>query len=630
MCGHCGYIDFEKSTEVEILKAMIQTLNHRGPDNFSTEIFSSHQYEVGFAHARLSIIDLSDKANQPMNYKHFSVVFNGEIYNFQEIKDELQKAGHSFELESDTEMILHAYEEWGTECVHKFIGMFSIVIYDKSIESVIFIRDRVGAKPLYYSHSKDLFLFGSELKALVKHPKFQKNINKQVLQSYFKYAYIPSNDTIYQDVYKLPSGSIGILNLHTNNFEIKTYWDVYDYYTQDKINDVHHETAKEEVHNLLKSSILYRKVADVPIGVFLSGGYDSSLVAAVLQKEAKFPIKTFTIGFESGNNEAPYAKAVAEYLGTDHSEYYCTTANAAAIIKKIAFHYDEPFADSSAVPTMFVSMKASEKVKVVISADGGDEVFCGYNQYVAMDNYNRLLKKTKNFNGTLLSLGVNSISKIFPTTSFRRRKLSSLSTIFKIQDKYQESILFEGFQTMSVDVIKKLFKEKQKFSFHFNTDANLFKDTISMCMAIDYKQYLQNDILTKVDRATMAYSIEGREPLTDHRLIEYSARLPVEYKYKDGVKKRILKDIVHEYIPQKMMDRPKAGFSVPIYDWLRGDLSYLLDQYLNRVKIEENGIFNTNFVMKLVDDFKNSKLPDETIIWKLLMFQMWFDQWMKE
>lgn len=630
MCGHCGYIDFKKSTEVEILKAMIQTLKHRGPDNFSTEIFSSHQYEVGFAHARLSIIDLSEKANQPMNYKHFSVVFNGEIYNFQEIKNELQKAGHSFELESDTEMILHAYEEWGTECVHKFIGMFSIVIYDKSIESVIFIRDRVGAKPLYYSHSKDLFLFGSELKALVKHPKFQKNINKQVLQSYFKYAYIPSNDTIYQDVYKLPSGSIGILNLHTNNFEIKTYWDVYDYYTQDNNNDVDYETAKVEVHNLLKSSILYRKVADVPIGVFLSGGYDSSLVAAVLQKEVKVPIKTFTIGFDKGNDEAPYARAVAEYLGTDHSEYYCTTADAAEIIKKIAFHYDEPFADSSAVPTMFVSMKASEKVKVVISADGGDEVFCGYNQYVAMDNYNRLLKKTKNFNGTLLSLGVNSISKIFPTTSFRRRKLSSLSTIFKIQDKYQESILFEGFQTMSVDVIKKLFKEKQKFSFHFNTDANLFKDTISMCMAIDYKQYLQNDILTKVDRATMAYSIEGREPLTDHRLIEYSATLPVEYKYKDGVKKRILKDIVHEYIPQKMMDRPKAGFSVPIYDWLRGDLSYLLDQYLNRVTIEENGIFNTNFVMKLVDDFKNSKLPDETIIWKLLMFQMWFDQWIKE
>ena len=629
MCGLCGYVDFKGSSGSGVLNSMIQTLKHRGPDNFSTSIFPEQQFEVGLAHARLSIIDLSENANQPMHYNHLSTVFNGEIFNFQEIKEELLLLGHRFLLESDTEMILHAYEEWGTACVHKFIGMFAIVIYDKKTNEVILIRDRVGSKPLHYFQSENLFLFGSEIKSVVNHPQFTKKVRYDVLQDYFIYSYIPSNNTIYEGLYKLPSGSIGTYNLGTKKFEIKTYWDVYDYYTSKNRIDIDYKSAKRHVHDLLKSVILYRKVADVPIGVFLSGGYDSSLVAAVLQKEVSTPVKTFTVGFEAGNNEAPFAKAISEYLGTEHYEYYCSSKDAAEIINKIAFHYDEPFADSSAIPTMFVSKKSSEHVKVVISADGGDEVFCGYNQYVAMDRYNRLFSKSKYVNSSILTGTANFVSSLSPVTSFKRRKFLALSRIFKEEDKYKESMLFEGFQTMSIAVLKKLFKEKHPFKSYFKTDVRDFKDTISMCMAIDYKQYLQNDILTKVDRATMAYSIEGREPLTDHRLIEYCARLPLEFKLKEGVKKRILKDIVHQYIPQEMMDRPKAGFSVPIYDWLKGDLSYILDLHLNKDAIDETGIFNTEFVLKIVEDFKNSKLPDETIIWKLLMFQMWFAKWMK-
>ncbi len=630
MCGHCGYIDFKRKSNTNILNTMIQTLNHRGPDNISVEQYSNKNAEVGLAHARLSIIDLSDRANQPMRFRQLTIVFNGEIYNFQEIKEELTQLGHHFEQESDTEMILHAYEQWGKDCLHKFIGMFSIVIHDKKNEEVIFVRDRVGAKPMHYYYKDDLFLFASEIKAIVKHPSFKKRIRTDVLHDYFKYAYIPSNNTIYHEVYKLPSGSFGVLNLKTKDLKINSYWDVYDFYKANEVKTIDYAYAKSHMHALLKSAILYRNVADVPVGVFLSGGYDSSLVAAILQNETVLPIKTFTIGFDTGNNEAPYAKEVATHLGTIHYEYYCTSRDAAKILEKIPFFFDEPFADSSAIPTTFVSQRAKEHVKVVISADGGDEIFCGYNHYAMMDDYNRLFKKINYVHDGLLSKITSAVAQLYPVTSFKRRKFTSLSRIFKEPDVYKESVLFEGFQTASVAVLDKLLKNKSSVRSHYKTNVTSFKDSISMCMAIDYKQYLQNDILTKVDRATMSASIEGREPLTDHRLIEYSASLPLTYKLKNGVKKRLLKDIVHEYIPQEMMDRPKAGFSVPIYNWLKTDLSYFLDDYLNREALETTGVFNTDFVLELVQDFRNSKLPDETLIWKLLMFQMWYKQWIQD
>ena len=629
MCGFSGFIDFKKSSNQKNLIDMIQTLHHRGPDNNTAIIFDEPSAQIGLAHARLSIIDLSEKANQPMNYNNFNIVFNGEIYNFKEIVSELTTLGHHFNLHSDTEMILHAYEQWGEKCVEKFIGMFSIVLYDKNLQKIIFIRDRAGVKPLYYYFKDNLFLFGSELKAVISHPKFEKSINSQAVSEYFKYAYIPVPLTIYDDIFKLPSASIGTLNLVSKAFEIQNYWDINSVYSKLKLKNITFEDAKAEVHNLLESAVNYRKIADVPLGVFLSGGFDSSLVTAILQKNNSSPIKTFTIGFESGNNEAPFAKTISNYLKTEHHEFYCTQSEGESLIKKIPFHYDEPFADSSAIPTMFVSEMASKQVKVVLSADGGDEVFCGYNTYSQLENYNNILYKTRFVNGKLLSLITQLIAFFLPTTSFKKRKFNSLALIFKTPKQFRQSILFEEFQTLSNSILDKLLLKKTAFNSVFKTDVSNFQDATSMAMAIDYKNYLQNDILTKVDRATMAFSIEGREPLLDHRLIEFAAQLPTEFKFKNGVKKYILKEILYDYIPKELMDRPKLGFSVPIYDWLKGDLRYLLDEYLNRDSILKSNIFNVDFTLKIVEDFKNNKLPDETLIWKLLMFQMWHKQWIQ-
>lgn len=630
MCGFTGLIDFTKSSNQQVLIDMINTLHHRGPDNNTAIIFETAHCQIGFAHARLSIIDLSEGANQPMNYKNFTIIFNGEIYNFQEIINELVALGHHFNLHSDTEMILHAYEQWGDNCVDKFIGMFSIVLYDKNLKQIIFFRDRAGVKPLYYYFENDLFLFGSELKAIVAHHKLEKTLNSDAIGQYFKYAYIAAPLTIYSNVFKLPSATIGKLDLVSKKFEFKNYWDVNKFYLKAKSKNISFEDAKIELHRLLESAINYRKVADVPIGVFLSGGIDSSLVTAILQKGSSTKVKTFTIGFEAGNNEAPFAKHIANHLNTEHHEFYCTLKEGENLIKKLSFHYDEPFADSSAIPTLFVSQMASQKVKVVLSADGGDEVFCGYNSYSQLENYTAILNKTRFFNGKLLSLIAQIIAYFLPRTSFQKRKFKALSLIFKAPKQFQQSILFEEFQTLSNSILDKLLVKKTNLKSIFNTDVNNFQDATSMAMAIDYKNYLQYDILTKVDRATMAFSIEGREPLLDHRLIEFAAQLPTEFKFKNGVKKHILKEILYTYIPKKFMDRPKAGFSVPIYDWLKGDLSYLLDDYLNRESILESKMFNVDFIIKLVKDFKKNRLPDETLIWKLLIFQMWHKQWMQK
>jgi asparagine synthase (glutamine-hydrolysing) len=630
MCGLCGFVDYSKSTDESDLKQMIKVLSHRGPDNLSHQIFKNTNYSIGLAHARLSILDLSKKANQPMQFEENVIVFNGEIYNFNEIRQELKSLGHHFDLQSDTEMILHAYNEWGKDCVHKFIGMFSIIIFDKVANKLIFIRDRAGVKPLYYYFQDDLILFGSELKAICEHSKFEKKLNSIALQHYFKLDYIPTPHTIYEGVKKFPSGSIGELNLNSKEFIISKYWDVSEGYSRENENKISYSEAKNKVHDLLKSAINYRKIADVPVGVFLSGGYDSSLVTAVLQNDSKSPIETFTIGFEEGNNEAPYAKEIAKYLGTNHHEYYCTIKDAEAIIKDIPFYYDEPFADSSAIPTMFISKKASDLVKVVISADGGDEVFCGYNTYSQMNTYSEILNKISFLPKKPLAIIFNLISKCFPVLSFRRRKFFGLSQFYNGEKQEQDSLLFEAFKTTSDPILDAMLVNKEKGNAVLKSNKNRFKDTISMCMSIDYKNYLQEDILTKVDRATMSASIEGREPLMDHRLIEYVSRLPIDYKLQGTNKKRILKDIVHDYIPEKMMDRPKAGFSAPVYSWLKGDLSYLLDDYLRDDKIKESGVFKVDFVSKMVLKFKNNQLPDETLIWKLLMFQMWYEKWMKE
>ena len=628
MCGIAGVISFNSKTERAVLNAMIKTLNHRGPDNQGIIQKIIGSVNIGLAHARLSIIDLSMSASQPMTYKHFTIVYNGEIYNYKRIKTVLEKLGHKFCTNSDTEVILHAFEEWGTLALDKFIGMFSFALLDEKNRRVYFFRDRTGVKPLYYFWNNDTFLFGSELKAITSYPAFIKKINAEALGYYFKMGYIPAPLSIYQNTFKLKPGHFATLNLESHNFKINKYWDPLEYLKRPKLN-IDYEEAKVTTKDLLISSCNYRMIADVPVGVFLSGGYDSTAVSAILQKDRTEKLKTFTIGFEEGNNEAPFAKETANYLGTDHTEYICTTKEAQNLTPQLSYFYDEPFADSSAIPTMLVSELAKNKVTVALSADGGDEIFAGYTRYISFKNNNETLNKLKRFSNSLSAKVLNFGARALKNESFIKHRLDYLAQLFNTDKDMRASSLFEGSMAMSDTIFRNLIKDMEYPPLLFNFNINEFSDPIVIAQAIDYQSYLPNAILTKVDRASMSVSLESREPLLDHQLFEFVAQLPSNYKYDGLTTKRILKDIVHQYIPKEMMNRPKAGFSLPIANWLRGDLKYLLDEYLNESTLQKSKIFNVHYVTYLLELFEKKQLHDESLIWRILQFQMWFQKWMK-
>ncbi|KFD40149.1 asparagine synthase [Schleiferia thermophila str. Yellowstone] len=631
MCGIAGFVDFKKTTTHSTIEKMVKSMHHRGPDDEGLEIFHTSSADIGLAQTRLSIIDLSQLGHQPMHYKHLSVVFNGEIYNYKEIKNELEKLGHSFLTTSDTEVLIHALYEWGNKAVDKFIGMYSYCLYDRDRETVTITRDRSGVKPLYYYYKNGLFLFGSELKALMAHPGFEKDIEISVLPLYLQYGYIPAPYSIFKNCYKLNPGHHLTFNISSGELASIQYWDASSYYKKPKLN-ISYIEAKEEIHKLLKSACNYRMVADVPVGVFLSGGYDSTAVTAILQGHRTEKIKTFTIGFEEGNNEAPFAKETALFLGTDHTEYYCTTKQAQEIIPNLPFYFDEPFGDSSAIPTTLVSQLARQQVTVALSADGGDEVFCGYHSYSNLNKYQRLLDWIPNFLKPYARDTGFFLIKVLPFLhESAKHKLDTFCKAIHPDQFLQAAVLFQQMNEKPVNYINNFFKKNIiAKSSPFQIEPHGFQHPLDIAMAIDYRVYLQNDILTKVDRATMSVSLEGREPLVDHRLFEFSAQLPFDFKYNGTTGKRILKDIVHDYIPKEMMDRPKTGFSLPINQWLRKDLSFLIEEYLSQEALKSSGIFNEKFIAGEIQRFKDMKMHYTSIIWYLLMFQMWFRKWIND
>jgi asparagine synthase (glutamine-hydrolysing) len=626
MCGIAGFIDFSKITSEETLRGMVGSMNHRGPNDSGTEIIQEENYFLGFGQARLSIIDLSADGHQPMKYKQYIIVFNGEIYNYKEIRKEVEILGHVFSTQTDTEVILQSFEAWGIHCVHKFIGMFAFTIYNQETKEFYIFRDRVGVKPLYYYKKNGLFLFGSELKALMSHPRFEKEIDKSVLPDYFQYGYIAAPNSIFSKTKKLIPGHYLSFNFKNQNFNIEPYWSLNDYYEKPKLI-IDYEEAKQEIKQLMHSALNYRMVADVPVGVFLSGGYDSTAVTSIIQAGSNRPLKTFTIGFEEGNNEAPFAKATAQYLGTDHTEYICTTQEAQEIIPTLPFFFDEPFGDSSAIPTILVSKLAIKDVTVALSADGGDEIFSGYTHYQKFVKYLNHASKLPNGFGFIEKF-LNYLYNKAPG-KYSHHVLAAL--ISSNLDKNSKSqYLYQSMIKKPHGYINKIFSSKictVDSKLIFNIDK--YSSPVEVAMFIDYYSYLPNDILTKVDRATMSVSLEGREPLLDHRLAEFVAQLPVEFKLDDSVSKKILKDIVHDLVPEQLMNRPKTGFTLPIYAWLRGDLSYLIDDFLSKEALSISGLFDVDFLVKEIDRFKRNKLHYSPIIWYLLMFQMWYYKWIK-
>ncbi len=633
MCGLTGYISFNEKNHgtKKLITEMTKELNHRGPDSYGIKnIYTPNGINVAFGHTRLSILDLSERGNQPFIYKDFIIVYNGEIYNFIDIRKELISLGHCFETECDTEVIAHSFDQWKDKCFEKFIGMFSLVIYEKKSEKIFFISDRVGTKPLYYYVDKEIIIFSSELKSLHKHPLFKKEVDIGSLKLYLNLGYIPHPHSIFENCKKLSPATILELNLKNNNFKSKNYWNLKEHYEKDK-SDLSYHDSLQKLEKILKSSFDLRMISDVPVGVFLSGGYDSTSVVSIITNSLNSKLNTFTIGTDDKLNEAVNAKKIADFFNTNHKELYCNSNEAKNIIEELAFIYDEPFADISAIPTILVSRLAKKDVTVSLSADGGDEIFAGYNIYrTFIKNLNQILFFRKYFKIPMIYLS-NLLLRILKDSSYLHYKIGILNTCLKCSTVEVRNILFKSYFFKNKKLIDKMvigIKPMHKTKFD---DLNFeIKDDLDYVQHIDYTTYLSGNIMTKVDRASMSTSLEGREPMLDHRIIEFLANLPRSYKFTKNIQKKILKDIVHRYIPRELVDRPKTGFVIPIYDWLKKDLKSLIDKYLSEESINQYGFFNYKLIENIKKDFTNNSLNDKSIIWKVLQLQIWASKWIEK
>jgi asparagine synthase (glutamine-hydrolysing) len=626
MCAVVGFVDFDRFSDISILKKMTDVLSHRGPDFEGFFIENNDYYSIGLGHRRLSIIDLSLNGNQPMNYDDNIIIYNGEVYNFLEIKKNLELLGYIFTSNSDTEVILKAFHRWGINFVKKLNGMFVIVIYNKKKNLLYIIRDRVGVKPLFYYQKNNLFMFASEIKSFHKNFKFNKEVDEKSLSMYFQFGYILEPNTIFKNVKKLKAGYYLEFDLNIKKFKEIQYWDLLEFFNKKKI-DISLEEAADHTEDLLTNSFKSRMISDVPVGVFLSGGYDSSTVAAILQKNSIKKIKTFTIGFKNKNfNEALYAKRIAEHLGTEHHEKYCTEDEAKDLVLQLPRIFDEPFGDSSAIPTILLSQFAKKHVKVSLSADGGDEIFGGYNKYDQVIKYsNSFLSYLSFFESFLPEIKSNIFERTIKNFNL---KYFFFKNLFK---KNQSLCLMNTLSSFFVPAeISNLISSK---NFNYESNFNLFtqlkdtNDNLNKILAIDFKTYLVDDILTKLDRSSMNSSLEGRDPMLDHNIVEFIATLNSNFKICNGEKKIILKKIAHKYMFKKDLDRPKMGFSPPLYDWLIKDFAPILDFYFEEKKLNKQNILNVNYARKIYLEFINGKKENSNKIWLILNFLTWAEMW---
>lgn len=630
MCGICGYVN-KKGIRLEQLKKMNDMMYHRGPDDSGEEIYGmAGGYQVGFAQRRLSILDLSELGHQPMHSadKRISVVYNGEIYNFQELKAEL--LDYPFRSNCDTEVIVAAYLKWGTDCVKRFNGMFAIALYDREEGSIYLFRDRIGKKPLYYWRQEDGLVFASELKPIMEYPDFPGKIRPEVLSRYLFQQYINAPDSIFQDVYKVEPG--GVLRFHSGEITTWKYWDIGQVYRECVKRPVNsYEEAKSSLKELLEKSVARRMISDVPLGSFLSGGYDSSLVTAIAQAHSDAPVKTFSIGFhEKKYNEAGYAKAVAEYLGTNHTELYIDEKEMFELVDSIPYYYDEPFADSSQIATMLVSKLAGEHVTVALSGDGGDEFFCGYNIYENVRQAQKLDVLGGMVHGICGLPGLKQ-AKLEERLPFRVRVIAGN------REKESKTQFGAGNYIVKANAMVKKVPGKEALPVHYLIESSYgVKDWQIRRMLLDMDTYLPGDILCKVDRASMKYSLESRCPILDTDVMEFSYRIPHQYKYASGDKKHILKEIAYDYIPKELLERPKVGFGVPLDKWLRGPLKEQLLDYSSYDFLKRQGIFDAAYTSELIHSYvKTGDAGPATganyskLSWSFFVFQQWY-AWLEQ
>ncbi len=631
MCGICGYISRKRITE-EQLRAMNDTMYHRGPDDGGAEIYEMRGgWQVGFAQRRLSILDLSQLGHQPMHSedRRISVVYNGEIYNFQELREEL--ADYSFRSDCDTEVIIAAYLKWGIACLERFNGMFAIALYDRESQEVYLVRDRIGKKPLYYWYEDGELVFASELKPIMKCPGFTAKIEERVLSRYLFQQYINAPESIYQNVYKVEPGAV--LRFYQGGISTWKYWDIKEVYHRaqtERIED--YKEAKEQLKTLLKQSVKMRMIADVPLGSFLSGGYDSSLVTAIAQACSESPVKTFSIGFhEEKYNEAKYARAVAEHLGTDHTELYIDEQDMFKLVESIPKYYDEPFADSSQIATMMVSQLAREHVTVALSGDGGDEFFCGYNIYDNVGQAQKLDRLGGMVHGLCNLPGIRQMH-------MEERLPFKVRVIAGNRERESKTQFGAGnYPARARAMVKRLPAGEEALPIQYLTESGYgVQDWQIRRMLLDMDTYLPGDILCKVDRASMKYSLESRCPILDKEVMECSFKIPHKYKYAGGSKKYILKDIAYDYIPKELLERPKVGFGVPLDKWLRGPLREQLSDYSSYEYLKKQGVFDAEYVSGKVGEYiKTGDAGPATganyskITWSFFVFQQWYETYMR-
>lgn len=622
MCGIVGIVTTPSASiqESEITDMSFR-VRHRGRD--ASGVFISERRTMALGHTRLSIIDLSPEANQPFYSRdgRYAMVFNGEIYNFMELKKELQqKYQISFKTHSDTEVLLEAFGVWGMGMAEKLEGMFAIAIVDQKENKVFLFRDRIGKKPLYYFQSDSLFLFASEIKALLQHPdtRNHRQINKRAITEFFHLGYIPEPDTIYKHIYKFPAGHSGYIHEDLKLY-LTAYWRVYDKLDSERITQP--DEAGKKLKNLLNQAVRKRLISDVPLGSFLSGGTDSSLITAIASKLSSTPLKTFSIGFtENAFDESRYAKAVAAHLNTQHTEYILSEKDSIGILETYLKHFDEPFADTSAIPTMLVSRLAREEVKVVLTGDGGDELFLGYGAYTWARRLNSFWLK-----------GVKRPMHFFlkATGKSRYNRIAHLLEEVSIGNVQSHIFSQEQYFFSQKEIASLLLKDNSAFEpFTYNELSGIHTHLYAeeRQALFDLQFYLKDDLLVKVDRASMFYGLECRCPLLDHHVIEYAMSLHRSLKRKNGVSKWILKQLLSEYIPKELVDRPKWGFSVPLSKWLKTDLKYLVDELLSPNAVDEIGIVTNEYVQKLKSEFFGGQEYLYNRLWAVIVLHKWWKE----
>lgn len=641
----CGIAGFYSISEYKRLRAKLvestDVLKHRGPDD--SGIYDDPDNGIGLGHRRLSILDVSAAGHQPMSCQNgeLTVVYNGEIYNFKEIREILQNAGCGFRSNSDTEVLLKAYQTWGAKCLDRFVGMFAFAIWDRSKKILFMARDRIGVKPLYYYWDNQTLLFASELKAINQLSFGAKDIDYDALSLYFHYQYIPAPLSIFKHVYKLEAGHFAVLS--RKRLSIHKYWEAPKWKNRIENDSSNLGENVEKLDRILTRAVTDSLVSDVPVGALLSGGIDSSLIVAIMQNVCDNRVQTYSIGnSDSAYDEAPWAARIARHLGTDHTELYITPQDALELIPSVADIFDEPYADSSVFPTFLVSKLARSHVTVALSGDGGDEQFCGYVRHWATKTVRGLSEKIPHrlryHLGKLLSkLPEKALARFYPllrpylpqhlnVENFidKWQKLLQLLPCRHLQEIYRMTVCLWAAE----DVDKLTGRRPPVSAFEKSFMREKEAPTLHRLLRVDQKTYLGDAMLTKVDRASMAAGLEIRVPLLDHRVIEFSAGLPEHQLYQNNRGKIIVKSLLEKYVPKQMFERPKMGFSIPIGHWLQNSLKPLMLDYLSESRLRSEGVVNPLFVKKIVDEHLSGTANHQHRIWSLLVWQMWRERWL--